>query len=174
MTPPTGDSKTVTRISQSALARQVVEGLRALREQIPEYEPAPAAMPYLIRNRAAMPTEFLDTAASVLDGSELIRNAAPISADRIRENIAFAAAFEAVAEEAEALARAVRFVQARRRAEAAAAAMIVYDVAKIHSKRSDSNDLVAAAKELQRALGKSSVARRATARGADAAASEER
>lgn len=157
------NDKAVTRTSQAALAQKIVEGLRALRELIPDYEPAPRAMPFVIRNRAATPTEFLDAAATAMERSELLATSALVPPDRIREAVAFSAAFQSAADEAEALARAIRFVIARRRAEAAASAMVAYDIAKSHGKRTDSNDLVSHTREMHRALGKRGLGRRGKA-----------
>lgn len=157
------DEGPVTRVSQSAAAKEIIDAIRALRDKIPGYEAAPKTMPATIRVRASMPSEFLEAAAVAVASSEALGNASKMSPDELREAVAFGAAFEAVADEAEAFARAIRFRISSRRADAASAAMVTYDMARSFGKRGSSNELVSHVKEMQRSLGKRGIGKKKAA-----------
>lgn len=150
------------RPSQSAAAKAILDNLRGLREQIPGFVAAPAGRQAAVVTRAAMPSSFLEAAAVAAESSDQLRTAGSLDPDDLRETIAFAAAFEAVADEAEAFARSMRYTIAVRRSKAAEDALQTYGIAKSLVRKPEAAALVPHVGEMKKSLGRGG-ARKATA-----------
>lgn len=130
-------------VSHSAAVSVVLEKIRALREDIPGFtQPQNRAAAQRLIANASLPDDLLETVSVAIQSSPALASASNVKAEDVRDTIRFAAAYGAVADEAEAFARAVRHTINVRRAETAQACLVVYDLAKGLARKVEGADLV--------------------------------
>jgi hypothetical protein len=116
--------------SQSAAAALVLQHLRSLHAQIPGFQqPASNAEQQRLISNAGVSQDYLESACVMLESSPALAAATAIDPARVREAVRFAAAYEPVADELEALARAVRYTILVRRDAAGKDARVLFNVA---------------------------------------------
>jgi hypothetical protein len=134
-------------------AQLLIDQLRAMREQIPNFSfPAsPKVGPALIR-AASVPQPFVElTAVAVKNSPALVRGggADPV---RLRDLMTFAVAYAPFADELEALASFVRHSVTAAKNEAGSTALTTYALAQRLAKRPETADLAPHVHDMKRAL----------------------
>jgi hypothetical protein len=99
-----------------------------------------------------MPDDFLESVSVAVQSSPSLASASGLNPDDVREAIRFSAAFNPVADELEALARAVRHTISVRRANAAQECLAAYDLAKGLARKAGGADLVARVAEIRKTI----------------------
>lgn len=152
---PSRKNATATATSYSDAAQAVLDSIRAIHEQIPGYTPprTPGETKKLTTS-AAVPSDFVELVAVAIKGSPALSAASNVNADSLRDAVGFGAAFSPVADELEAMARAVRHTVALRKSAAGTDALNTYNLAKSLTRRPEGADLAAQVAEMRKALGR--------------------
>src|SRR5579884_3409284 len=144
-----------TNRSMSEQARDLMQELRDLQAKVPGYTPEPnEGRKSQIRIKAALPNEFLIAASTAVDSSSALKSATQFDSDAVRKAVEFTQAFEPLADEMEASARAVRHTIALVRASAANDALQAYDIAKGLARKPEGAGLASHIGDMRRTLGR--------------------
>jgi len=142
-----------TEPSHAGTAAEHLERLRALRETIPNFvTSADAKANQRLSYAASVPPEFVELSAVVARKTESLGVGGP-NADRMRDRLAFAAAYGPVADEYDAIARLLRHTVVGARNEAGNAALLVFATTKRLAKRPATSELAPHVADLTRLLG---------------------
>src|SRR5256885_9340816 len=124
--------------SQSAAAAALLEKIRALRSDLPGFtQPQKTTASRRLASNAGLPDDFLESVTVAVQSSPALAAASGINPDEVRETIRFSAAYGPVAEELDAMARAVRHTINVRRANTAQDSLAAYEVAKGLARKTD-------------------------------------
>ena len=113
---------------------------------------------------AAVPDGFLESVSVAVQSSPSLKDASAVDPEAVRDVIRFSAAYAPVAEELEALARAVRHTISVKRAETAQSSLAAYDLAKGLARKTDGADLVPHIAEMRKNLNRGGSRRRMAAK----------
>lgn len=139
--------------SHSAAASAVLEKIRALRGDIPGFtQPQSRAASQKLMPNASLPDEMLETVSVAIGSSPSLKSASDVEPESVRDTIRFSAAYGAIADEAEAFARAVRHTINVRRAATAQACLVVYDLAKGLARKPEGADLVPYIQDIRKTI----------------------
>lgn len=130
-----------------------VEEVRTMRNKIPNLvlPSSPGDHRRMIR-AATLPPEFIElTAVAVANSSALVREGGA-NPDRTRDLMAFASAYEPLADELEALVQFIRFSVTAARHTAGTDALTTYELAKRLARRPEHADLAPHVEDMRRAL----------------------
>src|SRR5579872_2437054 len=100
-------SKAATN-SPNVLARTIIDKIHAIQEAIPGHTPATPTEGRALIPAATLPSPFIEAACSAIESSDSLRIAMKMEPDAARDAVAFAIAFESVADELDATARVLR------------------------------------------------------------------
>jgi len=138
---------------QNAQAR--VEEIRAMRQKIPNFVfPTAKGERRRLVSAATVPPQFIELAAvAVKNSAALVRGGSP-DPDVLRDLLAFAEAYEPLADELEALAYFVRHTVTAAKNKAGSDALTTYALTRRLAKRPETADLAPQADAMGRALGR--------------------
>jgi len=152
-------------LSHSADAAALLGDIRSLREKIPGFtQPQSSQAARRIIANAAVPDGFLESVSVAVQSSPSLKDASAVDPEAVRDVIRFSAAYAPVAEELEALARAVRHTISVKRAETAQSSLAAYDLAKGLARKTDGADLVPHIAEMRKNLNRGGSRRRMAAK----------
>ena len=141
--------------THAEVAQARVEELRKWRELIPRFAiPETADATRRLTTAASVSPEFIElTNVAVANEPPLVRgDAAPPA--RVRDLVAYADAYDPIADELEAIAQFIRYSTAAARNEAGNEALTTYELTKRLSKQRKYAHLKPVAADMRRALGK--------------------
>jgi len=146
---------TPSPVSHTAAAQALVDQTRAMRQQIPNFVvPSSASETHRLVPPASVPPEFVElTAMAVTNSDSLVRGGA-LAPDQTRDLMTYAAAYDPVADELEALAQFIRHSTLAARNKAGNEALMTYAVAQRLAKRPENADLAPHVADMRRALGR--------------------
>ncbi|HEU4889116.1 MAG TPA: hypothetical protein VFV49_14620 [Thermoanaerobaculia bacterium] len=107
-----------------------------------------------LKSSAAIPDRFLEAVAAALDASLHLATSSKVTGAQLRDVIAFARAFNSLADELEIVARGLRHTIAVRRGELARLGLRAYRIARSLDLPSEAQQLVPHIKEMKRTLGR--------------------
>jgi len=142
-------------LSHTAAAQELIAEIRATRQKIPNFTiPDSLRAKQSIAGVAAIPPPFVERAMVAISNSPaLVRQGAP-EPERIRDLMSYAAAYDAYADELEAMASFVRHSIAAARHQAASEALTTYALAQRLAKIPATADLAPHVADMRNALGK--------------------
>ena len=145
---------TPSPLSHSDAAQALVDQTRAMRQQIPNFVvPSSASETHRLVPPASVPPEFVElTAVAVKNSVGLVRGGA-LDPEQTRDLMTYAAAYNPVADELEALAQFIRHSTLTARNKAGSEALMTYAVAQRLAKRPENADLAPHVADMRRALG---------------------
>ena len=109
---------------------EVVQQLRALRGQIPDFVQLPAIEAQALAKSSGVHPRFLQTTINAIGASEALRSALGKSAEELRQDVDFTDRWGAVAEELEAMLKGVRAALIVRRHRLGLTALQAYNIAR--------------------------------------------
>jgi len=135
-------------------AQERVDEIRAMREKIPNFViPSFKGERQRLTTAASVPPQFVEQVAMTIKNSEKLVAAGAADADRIRDLMNFAEAYDSVADEFEAMAGFVRHSVTVAKNTAGSYALTTYALAQRLAKRPESADLAPHVDDMRRALG---------------------
>lgn len=130
---------------------QVVEALKALRQQIPDYVQLHLSSEKALRPVANVQDEFLESAISAANESALVRTAIGMTPDEMRQDLSVAKRWDAVENELRALLQGVSAANLVRRHKVGLAGLQVYSISRqLVRKEGEHSDLLPHVKDMQR------------------------
>jgi len=145
---------TTTTPSHTEAAQALIEKVRALQQEIPNFTfPKPGSSTQSLSRCASIPPQFVySTAAAVQNHPALVRGGAA-DPDQLRNLMAFAEAYTALANEVDAFGRFLHHTIVAAKNEAGAEALTTYSLTQRLSKRAGTAYLVPVTEALRHALG---------------------
>jgi hypothetical protein len=145
--------KTQNTTPYTDAAQTLVDQVRAMREQIPNFVvPATRGETQRMSAAASVPQAFVElTAVAVTNSSTLVRGGSADPA-RTRDRMSFARAYDPFADELETLAQFVRHSTTAARNGAGSDALTTYNLAKRLARRPENADLIPVVEDMRRAL----------------------
>ncbi len=145
---------TTTTPSQTEAAQALIEKVRALQQEVPNFTfPKPGSSTQSLSRCASVPPQFVySTAAAVQNNPVLVRGGAA-DPDQLRNLMAFGEAYTPLADEIEAFGRFLRHTIAAAKNEAGAEALTTYSLTQRLSKRAGTAYLAPVAEALRHVLG---------------------
>ena len=141
--------------THTATVQQRIDEIRAMRQKIPNFTiPESKRAKRAIASVAALPPAFIERAAVAITNSASLVRAGATDPDRIRDLMSYSDAYEALADELEAMASFVRHSVATARNEAGREALMTYAVAQRLAKLPATADLAPYVADMRIALGK--------------------
>jgi len=136
-------------------AQERVDEIRAMREKIPNFViPSFKGERQRLTTAASVPPQFVEQVAMTIKNSEKLVAAGAADADRIRDLMNFAEAYDSVADEFEAMAGFVRHSVTVAKNTAGSYALTTYALAQRLAKRPESADLAPHVDNMKSALGR--------------------
>ncbi len=132
----------ITESPHAEAAKALVEKLRALRAELPQYVPESPGDAKSLANRASVPEPFVESASVAIQASDLLDGSTRTTAEALRDVIAFALAYEAVLTEGKAFVRAAKHMIRLAKSQAGGHALSVYAIAQRLAKEKDGAELV--------------------------------
>lgn len=139
----------------TATVQERINEIRAMRQKIPNF-----TIPESIRAKrqiitvASLPPAFIERAAVAITNSASLVRSGAVDPERIRDLMSYADAYEALADELEAMASFVRHSTATARNEAGREALTTYALAQRLAKLLATADLAPYVADMRNALGK--------------------
>ncbi len=142
-------------ISHTDAARALIDQIRAMRQQIPNFViPSSRNESQRLSSAATIPPQFVElTAVAVGSSSELVRGGGADAAQN-RDLLSYAEAYAPFADELEALAHFVRHSTIVAKNKVGSDALTTYALAKRLAKRPGTADLAPHVADMSRALGR--------------------
>jgi hypothetical protein len=151
---------TNTQTVHSDIAQARVEEVRALRERIPDLViPQSTGASRKLVSAATVPVQFIELTAVAVKNSEALVRKGGADPAQLRDLMAYAEAYEPLADELEALAQFVRHSVITARHKAGSDALTTYALAQLLAARPETADLAPHVADMRRALGKRAVGR---------------
>jgi hypothetical protein len=136
-------------------ARNLIEKIRALRAEIPRLTLILAQDDgRRLSARNSVPDSVIESASVAVQTSPRLENVAGMDATTLRDSYGFAISYDAVVMELESLTRTVAHSIRLERAQAAAAALDVYAVARRLSRQKDGAELLPHVEDMRKKLNK--------------------
>jgi len=136
-------------------AQERVDEIRAMREKIPNFViPSFKGERQRLTTAASVPPQFVEQVAMAIKNSSKLVAAGAADADRIRDLMNFAEAYDSVADEFEAMAGFVRHSVTVAKNTAGSYALTTYALAQRLAKRPESADLAPHVDNMKSALGR--------------------
>jgi hypothetical protein len=147
--------ETNPQTTHTATAQARIEEIRAMRQKIPNFTiPESKRAKRQIITVASLPPAFIERAAvAIINSASLVRSGAA-EPERIRDLMSFSDAYDALADELEAMASFVRHSVATARNEAGREALTTYALAQRLAKLPATADLAPHVADMRSALGK--------------------
>ena len=144
-----------TPVSHTDAAQALVDEIRAMRQQIPNFVvPSSTSEAHRLVPTASVPPEFVElTAVAVKNSTSLVRGGA-LDPDQTRDLMTYAGAYDPVADELEALAQFIRHSTLTARNKAGNEALMTYAVAQRLAKRPETAELAPHVADMRRVLGR--------------------
>jgi hypothetical protein len=137
-------------------AQERVDEIRAMREKIPNFViPSSRDERKRLTTAASVPPQFVEQVAMTIKNSDKLVAAGAADADRIRDLMNYAEAYDSVADEFEAMAGFVRHSVTVAKNTAGTYALTTYALAQRLAKRPETADLAPHVDNMKSALGKS-------------------
>ncbi|HEY0143640.1 MAG TPA: hypothetical protein VGF48_22305 [Thermoanaerobaculia bacterium] len=133
-------------------AKALLEKVRALRAEIPRFQPEVPGESRKLATKTAVPDAFLESASVAIQVSERLAVAVGTNAATLRDSFGYALAYAALVQEFRALERSVAHTIRVERAEAASSALDIYAIARRLSKKKDGAELVPYVEDMRRKL----------------------
>lgn len=139
--------------THSDAAQTLVEGIRAMRQQIPNFAIPDKAAQRKLGRVATVPPAFVElTAVAVQNNATLVRNGATDPAQS-RDLLSYAESYAPVADELEALAAFIRHSVRLAKNKVGSEALTTFALARRLAKRPEHAELLPHVADMQRALG---------------------
>jgi hypothetical protein len=136
-------------------AQERVDEIRAMREKIPNFViPSSKGERQRLTTAASVPPQFVEQVAMTIKNSEKLVAAGAADADRIRDLMNYAEAYDSVADELEAMAGFVRHSVTVAKNTAGSYALTTYALAQRLAKRPETAELAPSVAKMKSALGK--------------------
>ncbi len=136
-------------------AQERVDEIRAMREKIPNFViPSSKGERQRLTTAASVPPQFVEQVAMTIKNSDKLVAAGAADADRIRDLMNFAEAYDSVADEYEAMAGFVRHSVTVAKNTAGSYALTTYALAQRLAKRPETADLAPHVDNMRIALGR--------------------
>ncbi len=136
-------------------AQERVDEIRAMREKIPNFViPSSKGERQRLTTAASVPPQFVEQVAMTIKNSEKLVAAGAADADRIRDLMNYAEAYDSVADELEAMAGFVRHSVTVARNTAGSYSLTTYALAQRLAKRPETAELAPSVANMKSALGK--------------------
>jgi len=146
---------TNTQPSYLVTAQERVDEIRAMREKIPNFViPSSKDERKRLAVAASVPPQFVEQVAMTIKNSDKLVAAGAADSDRIRDLMNYADAYDAVADELEAMAGFVRHSVVVAKNAAGSYALTTYALAQRLAKRPETADLAPHVANMRSALGK--------------------
>ena len=147
--------ETNPQLSHTATAQARIEEIRAMRQKIPNFTiPESKRAKQQIITVASLPPAFIERSAVAITNSASLVRAGATDPERIRDLMSYADAYDALADELEAMASFVRHSVATARNEAGREALTTYALAQRLAKLPATADLAPHVADMRDALGK--------------------
>jgi hypothetical protein len=144
----------VTSSTYTDAAQALIEGVRAMRPQIPKLVTAVSSGDAKrLSPAASVPPQFVEL-TSVAVKNSTAQVGAGLDPEQIRDQMAYAGAFLPVSDELEALAQFIRHSVMTAKHQAGSAALTTYALMKVLAKRPGTTDLAPHVQDMQKALGR--------------------
>jgi hypothetical protein len=141
--------------SHTATVQERINDIRAMRLKIPNFTiPESKRAKRQIATIASLPPAFIERAAVAISNSASLVRAGATDPERIRDLMSYADAYDALADELEAMASFVRHSTATARNEAGREALTTYAAAQRLAKLPATADLAPHVADMRSALGK--------------------
>jgi hypothetical protein len=151
----------VPQISHTDAAQALIEQVRAMRQQIPNFVPVSKAEVKRLNSAASLPPAFIELAVAVVKNSAtLVRGGGPDPV-QTRDRMSFAEAYLPLAHELETLAEFVRQSCIVAKNKAGSDALTTYALARRLARRPETVDLAPHVVEMRLALGSRARGRKA-------------
>ena len=139
--------------TQSEAAQALVQEIRALRQKVPNaLIPAAPGERKKLSAAASVPADFVERMAVAAENNATLAGKGTIDPAEAREQMAYAEAFGPVADEFEALVRALRLSVTAARNKAGSDALRTYALAQRLARRPEHADLVPHVEDMRRTL----------------------
>ncbi len=133
----------------------LIKRIRAIASEIPDFKQLATVKVRRLTANAHLHDGFLNAVGNAIDSSPSLQTAVgSTTPDQIRQNVDFATAYGAVAEELEGLARGIRNTIAAKRSEIANAALQAYAIAGRMAKLDEHARLIPHVTEMKKTLGR--------------------
>ena len=160
---------TNTQPSYLDTAQERVDEIRAMREKIPNFViPSSKDERKRLATAASVPPQFVEQVAMTIKNSDKLVAAGAADSDRIRDLMNYAEAYDAVADELEAMAGFVRHSVVVAKNTAGSYALTTYALARRLAKRPETADLAPHVENMRSALAIGKRSRKAKAQPAPA------
>jgi hypothetical protein len=128
----------------------VIEQLRALREQIPEYGQLTIKRSQALHAASRADAGFVQAAIASVGASEVVRQAVGVSADDLRREVDLAGRWSAVEDELRALLQGVAAANLTRRHRIALSGLQAYNIGRQLVRKDQNSDLLPHVAEMRR------------------------
>ena len=135
-------------------AHALIERIRALADDIPNFAIPGAGGRRPLVSAATLPPDFMNIAAAAVENHALLARPTAVPPDQMRDWMAFAKAYDVVADELETMARFVRHSTALARNKAGREALNTYAIASRLAGQPETAELRPVVEALRAALGK--------------------
>lgn len=128
----------------------IIEQLRSLRAQIPDYGPLTVEKSRALRNVARADSNFTQAAISSVGASEAMRQALGMSADDLRQAVDVSGRWSAVEDELRAMLQGVSAANLRRRHQIGLSSLQAYNIGQQLVRTDEHSDLLPHVSEMRR------------------------
>ena len=151
------DTTTTTSPSHIEAAQALIEKVRAMQQEIPNFTfPKPGSSTQSLSRSASLPPQFVYSTAAVVQNNPVLVRGGAADPDQLRNLMAFGEAYTALADEIEAFGRFLRHTIAAAKNEAGAEALTTYALTRRLAKRAGTAYLAPVYESLRRELGSKS------------------
>ena len=155
-------TKTIMPSPHAEAAKVFLDKIRALRAEIPRFEPEVPEEARKILQKSLVPDEAMEAASVSIQTFPDLEHASKTDAATLRDAFAYALAYGPVVQEARAFARSVAYTIKVQRAIAGASALDIYYLAQRFSQRKDGAEYLPFVEDMKRKLLKRKRTRKAT------------
>lgn len=144
---------TTTNVSHLEAAQAMIEKIRGMRQDIPNFEIPPADSTNRRLNATAnVSPQFVETTASAVDNSPVLVRAGSPDSNAVRDLVTYAEVYTPVADELEALMKFLRHSIRTARSKAGRYALTTYAITRRLAKNPETAELKPAADAMKREL----------------------
>lgn len=133
-------------------AKALLDKIRALRAEVPRFQPAVPEGKRKLISAASVPDAFMESASVSMDVSKRLKDSSELDATTLRDAYAYAIAYDAIVKELFAFGRSVAHTIRVERAKAGDCALDIYAAARRISKRKDGAELIPHVEDMRRKL----------------------
>jgi hypothetical protein len=141
-------------VSHPEAAQARIEEIRVMRTMIPELDvPVPPGLRGALGPAGGVPPEFIEAATNSRTNTPELVHGSAVPAEKVRDLVSYAMAYDAVADQLEGLARLIRQRTAEAKNVAGSEALTTYALAKRLAKRPGTRHLAVEVSTMRAALG---------------------